>query len=247
MVPRAVRSADKTLRSGAAAPTPHSCRDPARHASPRHDRSVSPPVVPGRKCARQRPRWWCPGPACGWPGRRRQPPCPQYCSTYGITAGSRQCIRRALRAGQIRGAQKAGGPRPAVVPGAAAPPPQQASGRWRRRAGPASRRPGGTCPGFGPDGPLADRTHARVPCARRAAAPPPSRGDARFTPAMRPLRRPGGRRRRLSRNVGRAPGSPGPLRLAETCQDAPPGRRPPARSPVGRHQGAAHWQSRRWH
>jgi len=141
------------------------------------------------------------------------------------------------------GAQKARGPRPAMVPGAAAPPPQQASGRWHRRAGPASRWPGGTCPGFGPDRPLADRATpgSRAP-GGRCPAPKPREGT--LMPAMRPLRRPGGHRRQLSRKVRRAPGSrpPGPLRLAATCrQDAPPGRRPPARSPVGGHQGAAHW------
>lgn len=103
-----------------------------------------------------------------------------------------------------------------------------------------SRRAGG---GTGVPGPPAAGQAALVP----ASAGPPSRrpGHARVPCA----RRPGGHRRHLSRKVCRAPGSrpPGPLRLAATRrQDAPPGRRPPARSPVGGHQGAAHWQSRRW-
>ena len=172
----------------------------------------------------------------------------QYYSIYGITADSRRCIRRPVRAGQI-GAQKAGGPRPATVPGAAAPSPQQASGRWHRRPGPASRCPGGTYPGFGPDGPLTGRATpgSRAP-GGRCPAPKPREGT--LMPAMRPLPRPGGHRRhRHLRSAGRLVSRPpGPLRLAATCrQDAPPGRRPSARSPVGGHQGAAHRQSRRWH
>ena len=216
---------------------------------PRHDRPVSPPVVPRAEMCPPDAEVVVPGPGVRLARAAPAAAQAQYCSIYGITAGSRRCIRRAVRADRI-GAQKAGGPRPAMVPGAAAPPPQQASGRWHRRAGPASRWPGGTCPGFGPGRPSRRPGHARVPCARRPLPGPPKPREGTLTPAMRPLRRPGGHRRHLSRKVRRAPGSrpPGPLRLAATCrQDAPPGRRPPARSPVGGHHGAAHWQSRRWH
>ena len=187
--PRAARSADKTLRSGAAAPAPHSCRDLTRQASPRHDRSISGPVVPGTET--------CPPDAhVVVPGAQRE-------AGQGGAGGRHLCsiaVPTALRqtaAGASGGpcaqarseAQKAGRPRPTIVPGAAAPPPQQASGRWHRRAGPASRWPGGTCPGLGPDGPLAGRATpgSRAP-GGRCPAPEPREGT--LMPAMRPLRRP---------------------------------------------------------
>ena len=111
-------------------------------------------------------------------GQRRQPAGAQYGSIYALRqAAAGASGGRYAQAGS--GAQKAGGPRSAMVPGAAAPPPQQASGRWHRRAGPASRWPGGTCPGFGRDGPLAGRATpgSRAPGGRCPA--PPSRGKAR--------------------------------------------------------------------
>ena len=165
------------LRSGAAAPAPDSCRDLARQASPRHDRSISRPVVPGAETCPPDAQVVVPGPACGWPGRRRQP----ARRSIAVCTALRQAAAgasggRYAQAGS--GAQKAGRPRPAMVPGAAAPPPQQASGEWHGRAGPASRWPGGTCPGFGPDGPLAGRATpgSRAPGGR---CPAPSRGKAR--------------------------------------------------------------------
>ena len=223
------------LRSGAAAPAPDSCRDLARQASPRHDRWISRPVVPGAETCPPDAQVVVPGPACGWPGRRRQP----ARRSIAVCTALRQAAAgasggRYAQAGS--GAQKAGRPRPAMVPGAAAPPPQQASGKWHRRAGrPLHHFPLPTpSPRHARPAPAAA---ARPQAAEGALMPACGHSGGRVAIGGHCHVRPAGAWFAVARPAG----------LAATChQDAPPGRRPSARSPVGGHQGAAHWQSRRW-